>query len=178
MGKVNRRDHLAERCYYRGRRPQVEALEGRHLLATFTVVNSDDSGPGSLRGAIEQANADPAPDTIAFDPAVAGTITLLSGLPVLSTDMVLEGPGASVLTVARSAAPGTPEFPIFAVGTGTLPVVRTDLEVAISGLTLTGGQSTLSGGILNAGTLTLTDFIISNSSGCTFQELTEVRPPV
>src|SRR4051794_38957674 len=58
-------------------RPHVQALEGRLLLATFTVTTTDDNGnnasptPGSLRFAINRVNADtnatPAnPDTIAF----------------------------------------------------------------------------------------------------------------
>src|SRR4051794_31167647 len=37
----------------------LEGLEDRRLLATFTVANTDDSGPGSLRAAIEQANLAP-----------------------------------------------------------------------------------------------------------------------
>ena len=51
-------------------------------------------------------------------PAVTGTITLLSALPDLTGDTILSGPGASVLTVARSAASGTPEFRIFTVDAG------------------------------------------------------------
>ncbi len=38
----------------------------------LTVTNTDDSGPGSLREAIELANVNPAPDTIEFD--VAGKL--------------------------------------------------------------------------------------------------------
>ena len=35
----------------------AEILEDRQLLATFTVTNTGDSGPGSLRQAIFDANA-------------------------------------------------------------------------------------------------------------------------
>src|SRR5688572_92516 len=99
MGK-NRRGSLriAERAGRHVRRPRVEALEDRCLLATFTVVNTDDAGPGSLREAITQANLDPAQDTIEFAPGVTGAITLQSALPDLATAIVLEGPGASALT--------------------------------------------------------------------------------
>lgn len=52
-------------------RPRVEPMEARLLLATFTVINTDDSGPGSLRQVIVDANAATNPtggvDTIAFN---------------------------------------------------------------------------------------------------------------
>ena len=50
--------------------------------ATFTVTNTDDTGPGSLRQAILDANAAPGLDTIAFNIPGAGvhTITPTSGL--------------------------------------------------------------------------------------------------
>src|SRR5262249_54431679 len=37
-------------------RPTVLALEGRELLSTLTVSNTNDSGAGSLRAAVLQAN--------------------------------------------------------------------------------------------------------------------------
>jgi hypothetical protein len=40
--------------------------------ATFTVTNTNDSGAGSLRQAIEDANADTAADTIVFQAGVSG----------------------------------------------------------------------------------------------------------
>src|SRR5262245_49712235 len=98
-----------------GRAWALEPLAGRGVPATITVLNANDSGSDSLRAAIEQANLDAAQDTIEFAPAVPGTITLTSALPDLSTDIILSGPGASALTVARSAAPGTPGFRIFNV---------------------------------------------------------------
>jgi hypothetical protein len=122
----------------------VESLENRAMLSTITVSSTGDTGLGTLRAAIEQDNLDAAQDTITFAPAVAGTITLLSPLPDLSTDVILSGPGASALTVSRSNAVGTPVFGIFNVAVGVE-------VVSISGLTITGG------GISNGGTLTLTD---------------------
>src|SRR5437868_2137718 len=47
-------------------RPTVECLEDRLVLSTFNVMNTNDSGAGSLRQAILDANANVGPDTIAF----------------------------------------------------------------------------------------------------------------
>jgi hypothetical protein len=62
----------------------IEALEGRVVRATITVMSLGDSGPGTLRAAITQADLDTNPETITFEPSVTGTITLLSALPDLS----------------------------------------------------------------------------------------------
>ncbi len=110
----------------------VEALEGRVVLTTITVMSLADSGPDTLRAAITQADLDTSPDTIAFAPSVTGTITLLSALPDLSADITIDGPGASLLTVARSAASGTPDFRILDVPVGA--------NATISGLTVSGGS--------------------------------------
>ena len=62
----------------------------------FTVLNNADSGPGSLRDAILQANASPAtaPNRILFnipDVSTAGrTITLLTTLPLLSSKLTVD----------------------------------------------------------------------------------------
>jgi hypothetical protein len=68
--------------------------------ATFTVSNVNDSGPGSLRQAIADANASPGPDIIEFNilPAdVVHVIELASGLPPVTDPVTLDGltqPGA------------------------------------------------------------------------------------
>ena len=55
----------------------VERLEDRTVPSTFTVLNLADSGPGSLRQAILDANANPGADLIRFAPAARdGTIAL------------------------------------------------------------------------------------------------------
>jgi len=74
-------------------RPRLETLEDRAVPSTIPVLNTLDSGPGSLRDAITRANALPGPDTITFASAVTGTITLTSALPDLSTDITITGPG-------------------------------------------------------------------------------------
>src|SRR5579859_5293756 len=61
----------------------VEALEDRTLLSSFVVTNVNDSGPGSLRDAITQANNNPGPDIITFNIPGTGvqTISPTSALP-------------------------------------------------------------------------------------------------
>jgi hypothetical protein len=58
------------------------------LAATFTVTTTSDSGPGSLRQAILDANVTPGSDLIAFGIAGPGvhTISPLSPLPRLTDD--------------------------------------------------------------------------------------------
>lgn len=63
--------------------------------ATFTVSNTSDSGGGSLRQAILDANANPGPDTIVISVAAFSTITPLSPLPQI-TDTVNIGSGTRV----------------------------------------------------------------------------------
>ncbi|TMG52142.1 MAG: right-handed parallel beta-helix repeat-containing protein [Chloroflexi bacterium] len=60
--------------------------------ASFVVTNTADSGPGSLRQAILDANATPGPDTISFAIPGAGThtISLLSPLPFVSDPAVID----------------------------------------------------------------------------------------
>ena len=134
-------------------RPTVMVLEGRTLLSIL-VSNVGDSGPGSLRAAIEQANA--TPDTITFAPSVTGTITLNSALPDLSNTTDIEGPGATNLTVARSSASGTPDFRVF--------TVDPSVTASLTGLTIANGKSDFGGGIENLGTLTLTGCTVSGNT--------------
>ena len=102
---------------------------------TFVVTTLSDSGAGSLRQAITDANANAGADTIAFDSGLTGTIALATALPNLTDDVTLTGPGAKLLTVARSSATGTATFRIFTIDNGT----ATPPTVSISGLTLANG---------------------------------------
>jgi len=71
--------------------------------ATFTVTNTNDSGPGSLRQAILDANANAGADTIAFNIPGGGvqTITPATDLPQITDGVTIDGytqPGSSVNT--------------------------------------------------------------------------------
>ena len=72
--------------------------------ATFTVINTNDSGAGSLRQAILDANAAGGADTIAFNVPGAGvhTIVLASALPFVTDVVTIDGytqPGSSPNTL-------------------------------------------------------------------------------
>ncbi len=72
--------------------------------ATFTVTNLNDSGVGSLRQAILNANANPGTDTIAFQAGLTGTITLTTGQIQITDALTLNGPGANGLAVSGNNA--------------------------------------------------------------------------
>ena len=55
-------------------RPALEALEGRALPSTFTVMNLADSGPGSLRAAITSANTTPGGPSLPQSPRIAAPV--------------------------------------------------------------------------------------------------------
>lgn len=66
-------------------------------LSTFTVDNTNDAGPGSLRQALLEANTTPGADTIEI--SALGVVTLLSPLPTISDSVTVQGPGADLFAV-------------------------------------------------------------------------------
>ncbi|MFN8708700.1 MAG: DUF4347 domain-containing protein, partial [Planctomyces sp.] len=68
-------------------------LNWQGLMATFTVTNTNDSGAGSLRQAILDANANAGQDTIVFSIAGTGTqvINVLSALPTITDQLTIDG---------------------------------------------------------------------------------------
>src|SRR5437867_1330396 len=72
----------------------VAALAGPLLsrAATFVVTNTADTGPGSLRQAILDANATPALDGITFSlpGAAPHTISLLTALPTITAPVLID----------------------------------------------------------------------------------------
>jgi hypothetical protein len=115
------------RCLRPSFRTILEFLEHRLAPSTLVVSTTADSGGGSLRAAITQANADGSGDTITF--SVTGVIQLASALPALSGSMNIDGPGASSLTIEPASGVSTN---IFTVDTG--------VTANISALTMTNGS--------------------------------------
>jgi hypothetical protein len=68
----------------------LEALEDRSLPSTFTVTSILDNGDvGTLRWAIDQANATTGANTIDFDPTVFGTPQTIT---LSGTELDLDNP--------------------------------------------------------------------------------------
>ncbi len=86
------RQHGQEKRSRRAVRPRLEALEGRWAPAVLTVTTAADSGPGSLRQAILDANSSPGADTINFGIGPgARTITPSSPLPAVTDPVTIDG---------------------------------------------------------------------------------------
>jgi hypothetical protein len=130
--------------------PRLEALEDRTVPSTFTVVNLADSGAGSLRQAVLDANANPGADVISFASKLSGTIALTSGQLSITDNLTMDGPGAERLAVS-----GNDASRVFEISIG--------VAVSIEDLTVTHGHAFRGGGILNAGTLTLSDAVVSDN---------------
>jgi predicted outer membrane repeat protein len=142
-------------CPLRSYRLNLEGLENRTLLSTFTVDRLTDTGEGSdlagdLRYCITHATS--GQDTIDF--GVTGTLSLTQALPDLTRSVRIDGPGPDLVTVRRDTGG---DYRIFTVDNGA--------TVEISGLTIANGTtSTDGGGILNNGTLTVTHSTITGCS--------------
>jgi len=101
-GKARRRHARGSSTRRFSYAPRFESLERRDMLSAISVVNTADSGPGSLRDAIAAANAAPGADVIDFAPTVRGTIALTSGELEITDDLTINGRGEHQLKVSGS----------------------------------------------------------------------------
>lgn len=131
------------------------ALAGDGSAATFVVTSTADSGPGSLRQAIVDANASPGSDVIAFSIPGAGPHKILpaSPLPALTDPVTINAltqPGADC-----SSWPA--DLRVELDGTG--------MTGASYGLQLSGGASTVRGLVINGFRLTGSAGVFIDSDG-------------
>jgi hypothetical protein len=167
-------------------RPQSSDSDIGAFQSTRLVVNTVQDFPLadgllSLRGAISLANAMGGDQTITFAPGLSGVIKL-SGMPLELNDssgtITIQGPTDSKLSID---------------GQGRSSVFKVDLgaDAMIENLTITGGRSSMGGGVDNHGILDLVDCaVIRNTAtdgggignggtldlvNCTLSENTAVR---
>ncbi|HSZ55212.1 MAG TPA: hypothetical protein VK797_06095 [Tepidisphaeraceae bacterium] len=111
-----------------------EPLEARYLLTTYPVTTTADSGAGSLRQAILNANTHTGLDTISFQLTGSGvhTISPASPLPAITDPVIIDGSTQTGYTNA-------PLIQIDGASAGT----------SVDGLDILGGGSTINALIIN-----------------------------
>jgi predicted outer membrane repeat protein len=159
----------------------VEEMEARTTPATFTVntfadtvavnlvTGQDSSGNVSLRSALMAANSQSGADTIVLP---AGTYALTLAGPGNDNDATGELDITDALTL-RGAGPAGTVIDASGLVNARAFHVEANITVALSGVTITGGNEAplaiggeipgQGGGIYSAGTLTLTNCVLSHN---------------
>ena len=135
----------------------AEALEGRLLFNNYTVTNGGDSGAGSLRDAIAQANATSVDDTITLNPLVS---------PTLSTGQLILTAGGGTTTIT-AVSPGNSQ--INANSTSRILRIEAGASAVINGIAFVNGSASgttsdngYGAGLLNYGSLTMTGCAVNS----------------
>jgi hypothetical protein len=118
---------------FKRRRPSIERLEERQMMAVYTVDSLLDNTTAdaftTLRESVNAANTNPG-STIQFAASLTQSgpaiIKLESGELQLNDDVTINGPGAALLSID-------------AQGDSRVVRVGTQADVTIRGLTITGG---------------------------------------
>jgi predicted outer membrane repeat protein len=117
----------------------------------FTVVNTNDSGAGSLRDAVSQANTAAGQDEIHFSLTGCPCVIAFGSEIAITDDLTITGPGSNLLTLDGMNS------------TRMLNASTPGINLIISNLTLSQGfHASTSGGGVTAGNLTLTNVNVNN----------------
>ena len=119
--------------------------------SSFTVTNTSDSGAGSLRQAIQDANASSTAVTINFDLTYPATITLTGGTLNVTQSVTIHGPGANDLTID-----GNHNLQILSIASGK--------DVVISGLKFANGSNDNGGAIFNSGNVVISESVFTGNN--------------
>lgn len=133
-------------------RLKLDRLEAREVPAQFLVTNLlDDMSGGTLREAVQDANAAGGDDEIIFQAGLTGTITLQQGeLDVYNDALTVTGPGSTVITID---------------GNASSRIFDAETDLTVSGLTLANGSTSGGGGAIRAeAQLTVVNSVITGSS--------------
>ncbi|MEX2142416.1 MAG: autotransporter-associated beta strand repeat-containing protein [Pirellulales bacterium] len=126
--------------------------------AIYSVNNTADFGPGSLRQAVIDVNTNLGADTIQIDPALnGGTINLLSSLPALRENVTIDGPAVGTLTV-RFVSLGD----IFSGGLGITK--QSAGTLIFSGVNNYTGGTTINAGVVQGNSWSLKGDIKNNGA--------------
>lgn len=140
---------------------------------TIAVINTNDSGPGSLRQALANASDG---DTIDAT-GISGAITLSSGLLLVDKSVTINGPGADVLAVDgnmtsrvfQTLAGRTVTISGFTIRNGHAGADGAGVDnedgatVTIMNCTISGNTAGLGGGIFNSGPLTILNSTVTGN---------------
>src|SRR5437762_1947838 len=113
---------------------QVAALDRLAGPLNFVVTNTNDTGAGSFRQAITNANNNAGTDNVSFNIGGPGvqSITLLSGLPTISGQAIIDG-------TTQPGYAGSPLIELNGAGAGA----------GVNGLSISAGNSTVRGLAIN-----------------------------
>jgi fibronectin-binding autotransporter adhesin len=141
----------------------VLSMPASTWATTFTVSNTSDSGEGSLREAIENANTSTGADEITFSEGGRGTITLASTLPEVADSAGLTIDGGGDVTVS-----GDDSVRVLRVAEGA--------TLSLRNLTVTRGETRSypevdnGGGIYNEGTLKVNNSTLSDNHASPYND--------
>ena len=123
-------------------------------LQVTTLLDDTNASDGqtSSREALAYASKNPGNNLITFAPGLSGTITLTQGPLLVAGNVTISGPGSNVLAISGNKA-------------GLVFNICGYAQVVISGLTITQGTGVAGGAVVNGGTLTLTNDILTSNSG-------------
>ncbi|APW61334.1 Ig-like domain-containing protein [Paludisphaera borealis] len=140
------------------RRPFLEAMERRELLASFLVTTTGDAGPGSFRQAIIDANTTTGPNVIQFSIGSGPqTIVPVSPLPTISNPV----------TIDATTQPGYAGQPIIQIDGSQIYYPNSSPPQQVPGVTglIVTARSTVRGLVINR--FTGSGILLQGSSGST-----------